>query len=44
MRAPAATLGHLPSVLLAGVVADSTIEAGLLDAALLERELAGLLR
>lgn len=44
MRSPAATLGHIPSPLLAGVIADSAIEAGLLDAALLERELTGLLR
>jgi chemotaxis-related protein WspD len=44
MRAPAATLGHLPSPLLAGVIADSAIEAGLLDAALLERALEGVLR
>lgn len=44
MRPPAATLGHIPSPLLAGVIADSAIEAGLLDGALLERELTGLLR
>jgi chemotaxis-related protein WspD len=44
MRPPAATLGHLVTPLLAGVIADSAIEAGLLDAALLERELTGLLR
>jgi chemotaxis-related protein WspD len=44
VRSPAATLGHLPSPLLTGVVADSAIEAGLLDAARLERELTGLLR
>lgn len=44
MRPPAATLGHLPAPLLAGVIADSAIEAGLLDAARLERALAELLR
>ncbi len=44
MRPPAATLGHLASTLLAGVIADSAIEAGLLDGAPLERELTGLLR
>jgi chemotaxis-related protein WspD len=44
MRPPAVTLGHIPSPLLAGVIADSAIEAGLLDGALLERELTGLLR
>jgi chemotaxis-related protein WspD len=44
MRAPAATLGHMPSPLVAGAIADSAIEAGLLDAALLEREVNGLLR
>jgi chemotaxis-related protein WspD len=44
MRAPAATLGRPASKLLAGVIADGSIEAGLLDAALLEQELAGLLR
>jgi chemotaxis-related protein WspD len=44
MRAPAATLGHLASKLVAGAIADSAIEAGLLDAALLEREVNGLLR
>jgi chemotaxis-related protein WspD len=43
-RAPAATLGHLPAALVAGVVADSAIEAGLLDAAMLERDILGLLR
>ena len=44
MRQPSATLGHLPTPLLAGVIADSSIEAGMLDAALLEQELTGLLR
>ncbi|MFC5550591.1 chemotaxis protein CheW [Massilia aerilata] len=44
MRAPAATLGHQPSPLLAGVIADGAIEAGLLDAALLEQAIAGVLR
>ncbi|MCS0591566.1 chemotaxis protein CheW [Massilia norwichensis] len=44
LRPPAATLEHLPSPLLAGVIADGAIEAGLLDGALLEREVKGLLR
>lgn len=44
MRAPAATLGHLPAALVAGVIADGAIEAGLLDAAMLESEVLGLLR
>lgn len=44
MRAPAATLGHLPSPLLAGVIAGGAIEAGLLDGARLEQAIAGVLR
>jgi chemotaxis-related protein WspD len=44
VRPAAATLGQIPSKLLAGVIADSAIEAGLLDGAMLERELTGLLR
>lgn len=44
VRPPAATVDHAPLPLLAGVVADSAIEAGLLDAPRLERQLEGLLR
>jgi chemotaxis-related protein WspD len=44
VRPPAATVGQAPLALLAGVVADSSIEAGLLDGARLERQLEGLLR
>lgn len=44
VRAPSAMLGHLPAPLVAGVVADDSIEAGLLDAAMLERQVLGLLR
>jgi chemotaxis-related protein WspD len=44
MRAPAATIGHQPSPLLAGVIAGGAIEAGLLDAVLLEQAIAGVLR
>jgi chemotaxis-related protein WspD len=44
LRAPAATLGRLPSAMVSGVVADGAIEAGLLDAAMLEQQLLGLLR
>jgi chemotaxis-related protein WspD len=44
MRAPAATLGHLPSPLLAGVIGDGDFEAGLLDAARLEQAIVGVLR
>jgi len=44
LRAPAATLQHAPSPLLAGIVADSAIEAGLIDGALLQARLEGLLK
>jgi chemotaxis-related protein WspD len=44
LRPPATTLGHAPSPLVRGVVADSAIEAGLLDGAALEQQLLGLLR
>lgn len=44
VRPPAATVGQAPLPLLAGVVADSAIEAGLLDGPRLERQLEGLLR
>lgn len=44
MRAPAANIGRAPMPLLAGVVADSTIEAGLIDGTLLAEQLALLLR
>lgn len=44
LRPPAATLGRLPAGLVSGVVADGAIEAGLLDAAMLEQQLLGLLR
>nr|WP_314539613.1 chemotaxis protein CheW [uncultured Massilia sp.] len=44
VRPAAATVGQAPLPLLAGVVADSAIEAGLLDAARLEHQLEGLLR
>jgi chemotaxis-related protein WspD len=44
LRAPAATLARLPAGLVAGVVADGAIEAGLLDAAMLEQQVLGLLR
>ncbi len=43
IRPPAATVGGHPA-LLAGVIADGAIEAGLLDGAVLERELLGVLR
>jgi chemotaxis-related protein WspD len=44
VRPPADTVGHAPSPLVAGIIADSAIEAGLLDAAVLERQLMGVLR
>jgi chemotaxis-related protein WspD len=44
VRAPADSVGHAPSPLIAGIVADGAIEAGLLDAAALERQLLGALR
>jgi chemotaxis-related protein WspD len=44
LRAPAATLGRLPAGLVTGVVTDGAIEAGLLDAAMLEQQVLGLLR
>jgi chemotaxis-related protein WspD len=44
VRAPADTVGHAPSPLIAGIVADGAIEAGLLDAAALERQLLEALR
>jgi chemotaxis-related protein WspD len=44
VRAPAANVGRSPMPLLAGVVADSAIEAGLIDAALLADQLMQLLR
>jgi chemotaxis-related protein WspD len=44
MRAPAATVGQAPSPLLAGVIRDSALEAGLLDGARLREQLEGLLR
>jgi chemotaxis-related protein WspD len=44
MRAPAVTVGRLPSPLLAGVIGDGAIEAGLLDAALLEQKMTDVLR
>jgi chemotaxis-related protein WspD len=44
LRRPAATLGHLPSAMVSGVVADGAVEAGLLDAAMLEQQVLGLLR
>lgn len=44
VRAPASTVGRAPAPLLAGVVSDSAIEAGLLDGPLLEAHLEALLR
>jgi len=44
LRAPAATVGNVPRPLVAGMVADSAIEAGLLDAGLLRAQLEALLR
>jgi chemotaxis-related protein WspD len=51
MRAPAATVGQAPPLfagmiagVIAGVIADEAIAAGLLDAAVLERQMLGLLR
>lgn len=44
MRPPAATVGQAPQPLLAGLIGDSAIEAGLLDGARLERQLEGLLQ
>jgi chemotaxis-related protein WspD len=44
MRRPAANVGHAPPGLVAGMIADSAIEAGLLDTARLRAELEGLLR
>jgi chemotaxis-related protein WspD len=44
MRAPAANVGHAPPGLVAGVIGDAAIEAGLLDTGRLLAELEGLLR
>lgn len=44
VRPPVATVGQAPMPLLVGSIADSSIEAGLLDGARLERQLEGLLR
>ena len=44
LRPPAATVGNVPRPLVAGIVADSAIEAGLLDAGLLRTQLEALLR
>jgi chemotaxis-related protein WspD len=44
MRAPAANVGHAPPGLVAGIVADSALEAALLDTTRLRTELEGLLR
>jgi len=44
LRPPAATVGNVPRPLVAGIVADSAIEAGLLDAGLLRAQLEALLR
>jgi len=44
VRAPAATVGQAPRPLLAGVIRDSALEAGLLDGARLREQLEGLLR
>ncbi len=44
MRPAPATVGHGPSPLLAGVIRDGALEAGLLDAARLRERLEGLLR
>lgn len=44
MRPPAATVGQAASKLLAGVIRDSALEAGLLDGARLREQLEGLLR
>jgi len=44
LRPPAATVGHAPSPLLAGMIRDSAREAGLLDAARLAERLEGFLR
>lgn len=44
MRPPAATVGHMPSPLLAGMIRDSALEAGLLDGVRLAERLEGLLR
>lgn len=44
VRAPAATVGQAARPLLAGVIRDSALEAGLLDGARLREQLEGLLR
>jgi len=44
MRPPAANVGHAPPGLVAGMIADDAIEAGLLDTARLHAGLEGLLR
>lgn len=44
LRPPAATVGRAPVPLVAGIVADATRQAGLLDGVLLEAQLRGLLR
>lgn len=44
MRPPAATVGHAPPPLVAGIVGGGDLQAGLLDGALLMAQLGGLLR
>lgn len=44
LRPPAATVGHAPPPLVAGIVGDGDPQAGLLDGALLMAQLGGLLR
>lgn len=44
MRPPAATVGHAPPPLVAGIIGDGELQAGLLDGALLMAQLGGLLR
>jgi chemotaxis-related protein WspD len=44
MRPPAANIGRAPSPLVAGMIADSAIEAALLDTAQLQPQLEALLR
>jgi chemotaxis-related protein WspD len=44
LRPPAANVGHAPQPLVAGVIGGGAVEAGLLDAALLQAQLEALLR
>jgi len=44
MRPPAATVGHAPPPLVAGIIGEGELQAGLLDGALLTAQLGGLLR